>query len=926
MKATSGAVARAGVGIVVHDDVAGPDGVAALRHLAQHPLHVARNGAGLKGSGLGGFCKSLSGRVHQTRPEVFGLADDRGVRHPHELVAHLRGDVLERPLNDAGGDRVHPAVRTAEAAAAAPAGVSAAIAAAGAIGVAAGATSATAAVASPKAVAHEATAAVISAPAVGSVAATGTVARPRTLAHEACAAVINAPAAASVTAATVTAAPGAARVVARCRVVAHGESSMVMMRLARFVCAGDAAGRNHRGRVALQDHGGAGKRLAGRQAVAEIERGLDLGEPAAGGTEYSAAGPDPRRFKRFSAGRTGGADGGGAADPGHPHVHDLDGAVLEDVSVLHPVLLVKSLEQALGLDRPDLAGRERYPQLVALADVAEIPRALEADLVPIHSVGPELHRDPRFHRREIAVEATEVERAAYLKLRLDRIVAELRGQEPDGRSNAGERRNDDLRDTDPGCHLHRVQRPRAAECDQREVARVDPLLHRARADRVRHVRVDDREHPFRRLAMVEAEPAREPADRGSGRRLVESHRAPEEVVAIEPSQHHVGIGDRRLGAAVPVGGRAGRRACALGAYPERPAPVDPGDGAAAGPDGVDVDHRHEHRISGDPGIARGRLGEAALVDDADVGRGTAHVEGDELAAPGELARPSPAEHPGRRPREQGDDRALGDRAHRGHAAVGAHDVELRRDPRFLHASADPAHVVAHPRPDERIHRGGGEPLELPELGRYGGGCGHETVRMLLAHDGCRPLLVGRIDPGEQEAHRDRLHAFAPEPARRVPHRLFVERSEDLARRRGDAFGHREAVPAAHERPVLPRDLLPDGVVLGPLVTADVDDVAVALAGDHAGASAVVGENRVGRDGGAVKQVSDLGRGERLALAELAHRIEHAERRIVGGGRHLVDANVVRLGVGEYDVGERPADIDSDELHDSPRTLDRREQA
>ena len=55
---------------------------------------------------------------------------------------------------------------------------------------------------------------------------------------------------------------------------------------------------------------------------------------------------------------------------------------------------------------------------------------------------------------------------------------------------------------------------------------------------------------------------------------------------------------------------------------------------------------NEHRVPGDPRVARGRLGEAAVVHDADVGRRPAHVEGDELAAPGELAAPPPAEDPG----------------------------------------------------------------------------------------------------------------------------------------------------------------------------------------------------------------------------------------------------------------------------------------
>ena len=106
-----GAVARPGIGVVVHDHVAGANLVAAFRHLAKHSLHVAGDGTGLQRGGLGRLREPLTGRIHQAGSEVLGFADDGRVRHSHELVAHLRRDVLERALDDARGDRVHPAVR-----------------------------------------------------------------------------------------------------------------------------------------------------------------------------------------------------------------------------------------------------------------------------------------------------------------------------------------------------------------------------------------------------------------------------------------------------------------------------------------------------------------------------------------------------------------------------------------------------------------------------------------------------------------------------------------------------------------------------------------------------------------------------------------------------------------------------------------------
>ena len=109
-------VARARVGVVVHDDVARPDRVPALGELAKHTLHVARNGPGLERGRLRGLGEPLPVRVHQPGPEVLRFADDGRVGHPHELVAHLRRDVLERALDDTDGDRVHRAVGAAGAA------------------------------------------------------------------------------------------------------------------------------------------------------------------------------------------------------------------------------------------------------------------------------------------------------------------------------------------------------------------------------------------------------------------------------------------------------------------------------------------------------------------------------------------------------------------------------------------------------------------------------------------------------------------------------------------------------------------------------------------------------------------------------------------------------------------------------------------
>ena len=129
-------------------------------------------------------------------------------------------------------------------------------------------------------------------------------------------------------------------------------------------------------------------------------------------------------------------------------------------------------------------------------------------------------------------------------------------------------------------------------------------------------------------------------------------------------------------AAAAVGGRPRHGAGRARPDLEGAGLVDEGDRAAAGADRVHVDHRHQHGEARDPGVARGRLAEAALRHDADIGRGAADVEGDEVAPARQAARPVAADHAGRRAREQGEHRPLGHHAGRRDAAVRRHDAQV----------------------------------------------------------------------------------------------------------------------------------------------------------------------------------------------------------------------------------------------------------
>ena len=134
--------------------------------------------------------------------------------------------------------------------------------------------------------------------------------------------------------------------------------------------------------------------------------------------------------------------------------------------------------------------------------------------------------------------------------------------------------------------------------------------------------------------------------------------AAEELLGVEPAQHHLRIGHRRLGAALAVAGRAGIRAGRARADAERVARVDIGDRAAAGADRVDIDHRHQHRQLRDLGIARVLDPQLAVLDHADVGGGAADVDGDDVLRAARLAGPAPADHAAGGAGEQQADRPL----------------------------------------------------------------------------------------------------------------------------------------------------------------------------------------------------------------------------------------------------------------------------
>ena len=148
------------------------------------------------------------------------------------------------------------------------------------------------------------------------------------------------------------------------------------------------------------------------------------------------------------------------------------------------------------------------------------------------------------------------------------------------------------------------------------------------------------------------------------------------------AEHQIGVGDGRLVAAVRVAHRSGLGAGAARSDLEMALAGDPGDRAAAGADGLDVDHRNAHREGAD----RAAVGDVRLAafDQAEIGRGAAGVERHDVGKAGDLGDHRAAERAGRRSRQRRGDRLA-------HHLLGARDAAARlHDQERLVAAARPS--------------------------------------------------------------------------------------------------------------------------------------------------------------------------------------------------------------------------------------------
>ena len=312
------------------------------------------------------------------------------------------------------------------------------------------------------------------------------------------------------------------------------------------------------------------------------------------------------------------------------------------------------------------------------------------------------------------------------------------------------------------------------------------------------------------------------------------------------------IGHRRRLTTVAVGRRAGHRTGALRPHPQRAEPVDTGDRAATGTDAEHVDlrqvDRHPGRLAGKPDLWH------LVQHQADVGGGAAHVEGERVLLAHQRSQPRTADHAGGRPRGGQADRQLPRSIGGGHAAVGLHQVQRHRHTLVGHLGADRTEVGAQQWQERCVQGGGGGANVLAELRYHLTRQRHRHPRKLLGQDLADSLLVGGIQEREQHHHGDRLHGLLSQQrgglldarlVKLINHHPF----------RIDAARHADAQMAGDDRLGLRR---PQVVHVPAHLRADGKHVLEPVVRDQRCAGEPALDDRVGGDGGSMREVADVG--------------------------------------------------------------------
>ena len=243
-------------------------------------------------------------------------------------------------------------------------------------------------------------------------------------------------------------------------------------------------------------------------------------------------------------------------------------------------------------------------------------------------------------------------------------------------------------------------------------------------------------------------------------------------------------------------------------------------------------------------------------------------------------------------------------------AVRLHQEELRRlDPGIPQRRAEAQQVGLDPGTDIGVDRGGRQPRIFADRRQDLGGKRDPEPRRLLGDDlGC-PALMRGIAEAEQVAHGHRLDPLGRQPPDRLAQAVLIERRQHRAGE-VEPLDRLGGARLRHQETGFPVERVEQVVGIGLRPAARLVDRAEALGDQEPRAGAVLLDQRVGRDRGAVDEEADVG-GCDAGPEQLLQRVDHRARGIVGHRRNLHRAALAGSGLERDQIGERAPGIDSD---------------
>ena len=213
----------------------------------------------------------------------------------------------------------------------------------------------------------------------------------------------------------------------------------------------------------------------------------------------------------------------------------------------------------------------------------------------------------------------------------------------------------------------------------------------------------------------------------------------------------------------------------------------------------------------------------------------------------------------------------------------------------------PLYIRLHHGAEVSVHHGGGQPLELTELGGHVMGNTGERFGELFGQDAGGGCFVLSGDEAVEEADRDRGYAGGLQGAHRRSDGCFIEWYLDRAVV-PQAFGNFHAQGAVDQNNRL---VGLDVVQVGPFLPPDLQQVAEAVGGDQPGARALVLDQGIRRHRRAMAEIADGTGGRTDAVQSFRHAGGDPAGRIVWCGRDLPHRHLAGFVVEQTDVGKGP---------------------